>query len=347
MGVELERADMLLRVLGALLPSVTASGWERAFDDVRWSGLLQALGVRSIYRQRHHHQTELPALLDFQAVDTASPRSVVHCLRLVEAELHGLPRSGQVSSAVTVATSSAFALAHTAPAELPEAIEGTLEALASVSRALASCYFPELEAAAAARPEPEASAAQAVIDPFVYLEREHTEVQAVLHVLDELAARAERSQVVDKSEVQTIVAFLTDCGELGHHEKEEAILVPKLIEHGFDWYEGPVAAMRREHRHEHLFITVLAQLARQRSAWSAEDSRRFATDARAFGHFLRSHMDHERRDLFDQAARSLPAQVKANLARAFIDFDARQHKELAPARSRMAALLDKYRLNAA
>src|SRR6185436_5783291 len=115
----------------------------------------------------------------------------------------------------------------------------------------------------------------------------------------------------------------------GHHEKEEAILAPKLIEHGFDWYEGPVAAMRREHRHEHMFLSVLGQLARQRSVWSPEDGRRFATDARALGHFLRSHMDHERCELFDQAARSLPEQVKKTLARAFIDFDARQERDLA------------------
>ncbi|HEY0467661.1 MAG TPA: alpha-E domain-containing protein, partial [Polyangiaceae bacterium] len=90
-GVELERADMLLRVLAALLPTMTASGWERTFDDVRWSGLLQALGVRSMFRKRHHHQTDLSTLLDFVSIDASSPRSVVHCLRLIESELRNLP----------------------------------------------------------------------------------------------------------------------------------------------------------------------------------------------------------------------------------------------------------------
>jgi len=148
-GVELERADMLLRVLGALLPTATASGWQRPYDDVRWSGLLQALGVHSLYRQRHHHQTDLSALLSFLTVEAASPRSVVYCLRLVEADMCNLPRSGQVSAAVTVATSSAFALARAAASELPEAIDATLSALASVHQALANVYFPELEAATA------------------------------------------------------------------------------------------------------------------------------------------------------------------------------------------------------
>ncbi|HEX2672784.1 MAG TPA: alpha-E domain-containing protein [Polyangiaceae bacterium] len=342
-GVELERADMLLRVLKALLPSMTAKGWERAFDDVRWSGLLQALGVRSMFRQRHHHQTDLSILLDFVSVDASSPRSVVHCLRKVEGELRNLPRAGQASAAVTLATSSAFALAHAAHDDLPAAIESTLTALASVHSALVASYFPNLQAVSPVQAETESEAMQQGLDPFAHLLREHGEIESVLGVLDELASQAEGFQSVEKSELQCIVGYLAECGELGHHEKEEAILAPKLIEHGFDWYDGPVAAMRREHRHEHMFLSVLGQLGRQHSAWSAEDGRRFATDARALGHFLRSHMDHERRELFDLAARSLPDQVKQTLARAFVDFDARQEKDLAPARARMSALVRKYR----
>ena len=342
-GVELERADMLLRVLAALLPTVTASGWERAFDDVRWSGLLQALGVRSMFRRRNHHQTELSTLLDFISVDASSPRSVIHCLRSIERDLQSLPLAQQTSAAVTLATSSAFALAHSSREELPEAIETTLRALASVSSSLVGQYFPELRATV---PPPAADAdgdcASHPLDPFTYLEREHEEVEAVLGVLDELAAQSERSAQVSTSEIQCIVVYLTECGELSHHEKEEAILAPKLVEHGFDWYEGPLAAMRGEHRHEHTFLSVLGHLARQRSPWSLEDGRRFATDARALSLFLRSHMDHERRNLFEQAARALPEQVKTALTQAFDDFDSRQRQELSPTRDRMQALIRKY-----
>jgi len=341
-GVELERADMLLRVLAALLPATTVSGWERTFDDVRWSGLLQALGVRSMYRQRHHHQTDLATLLDFVSIDMSSPRSVTHCLRLIEGELRNLPRAGQASAAVTVATSSAFALAHAESGELPAAITGTLAALAAVHVALVTSYFPELSAGSLPEAEHDPAAAEPLLDPFEYLQREHAETETVLRVLDQLAQHSEQCRSVEKDEIHAIVSYLTECGELGHHEKEEAILAPKLIEHGFDWNDGPVAAMRREHRHEHMYLSVLGQLARQRSPWSREDSRRFATDARALSQFLRSHMDHERRDLFDQAARTLPEQTKKALARAFLDFDLRQKNDFAPARARIALLIGKY-----
>ena len=102
--------------------------------------------------------------------------------------------------------------------------------------------------------------------------------------------------------------------------------------------------MRREHRHEHFFLRVLHQLACQQRPWSAEDRRRFATDAREFTQFLRSHMDHERRDLFEQAARSLPAQTKRLLAQAFVDFDAKQQVAMAAAHGRVERLLLKYGL---
>jgi uncharacterized alpha-E superfamily protein len=257
-GIELERADMLLRVLGTLLPTTRANGWERTFDDVRWSGLLQALGVRSMFRQRHHHQTELSILLDFISVDPSSPRSVVHCLRLVEGELFSLPRAKQASLALTSATSSAFALAHAESDDLPAAIEATLCALAAVHRALVVSYFPELQAISPARVETESDAAQPLPEPADHSGREQEKLEAALDALDRLANGCEAAESVEHANVQCIVTYLTDGGNLGHHEK--------------------------------VYLSVLGELARRRSAWSTEDGSRFATDARVLGHLLRSRM---------------------------------------------------------
>ncbi|HEY5374122.1 MAG TPA: alpha-E domain-containing protein [Polyangiaceae bacterium] len=338
-GIRLERADMMLRILGALLPAVTMDGWERAFDDVRWGGLLRALGVHSMYRRRHHHQLELPTLLEFLMVDLASPRSVVHCLREVEEELAKLPRAARVRATVSVALSRAFALAHAAPDQLEQQREATLVAISAVHDALQSCYFPEH---APSLESESAQPAAEIADPFEYLTLEHHRVESVLRLLDELAAQTSRGQDVDKAEILAAISFFTEFGELGHHEKEESILTPVLVENGFDWSEGPVAAMRREHRHEHAFVRAILQLANQRPTWSSEDRRRFVTEAHEFAHFLRSHMDHERRDLFEQAARSLPEQTKRRLAHAFADFDAKQHSGITAASPKLDALLRKY-----
>jgi len=141
LGVELERADMSLRLLAALLPVLSMHGWERTFDDVRWAGLLAALGVQSMYRRSHHHQLELSALLDCLLLDMASPRSVAHCLRLIEDELGNLPRASLAPARVAIATSTACALSHATEQEIPQKIADLLDALAAVHVALETSYF--------------------------------------------------------------------------------------------------------------------------------------------------------------------------------------------------------------
>jgi uncharacterized alpha-E superfamily protein len=168
LGIELERADISLRILGALLPVLSVNGWERTFDDVRWAGLLSALGVLAMYRRKHHHQTELPILLDFLLVDRASPRSLAHCLRQIEDQLGSLPRAGRVRAAVSAATTRAFALSHATLAEVPRLIDEALAALASLHGALSSCYFPVV--APSASPLSERLAASAgSLDPVEYV----------------------------------------------------------------------------------------------------------------------------------------------------------------------------------
>jgi len=338
MGIQIERADMLLRVLAQLLPALAANGWERNFDDVRWSGLLDALGVRSMYRRRHHHQVDLATLLGFLLLDQTSPRSVAFCLRSVDDALKDLPRGAPARAAVARALGAVVTLSRLGPEQLGREIDTVLDALSELHRVVQDSYFPE---SAQAQPIP-VRTTKAPEGPFEHLEREHAELELVLQLLEELAARAQRFEPLAQADLGHIVSFLTAFGELGHHEKEEMILTPQLVLHGFDWYEGPVAVMRREHRHEHRFIRVLTELASQPFDWSAEDRRRFATDAEELARFLRSHMSHEQSAVFSPASDLLPPAVQAQLARAFAEFDALKAAELEVSRRGLAALRLKY-----
>jgi hemerythrin-like domain-containing protein len=123
--------------------------------------------------------------------------------------------------------------------------------------------------------------------------------------------------------------------------------LPVLVARGFDWYDSALSNMRREHRQEHYFIRVLSQLASRREPWSREDARSFSSVAGEYCHFLHSHMDHERRALFEQASRALPAQVEAQLCQAFEDLDARQGPQAIGSRSALVALVEKYGPHAA
>ena len=335
-GILLERADMSLRVLSELLPALAVSDFGRDFDDVRWSALLEALGIRSMYRRRHQHRIDLGSLLDFVLVDPSSSRSVSLGLRRLQIELDDLPRSEEVRAAIADAIDCATALSQSGPSEIPQGIQNVLVTLAAVHGALQSSYFPA-SSGEPSLPVPETDH----VDPFEHLRREHAQVEAVLQVLEVLSAQAERFEAVEQAEIKVVMTFLTEFGELGHHEKEE-MLTPKLVEHGFDWYEGPVALMRREHRHEHRFIRVLTELASQPLAWSADDRWRFVTDARELSRFLRAHMAHEQSEIFEPAAIALPVAVQARIGQAFANFDERQAASQQAVRERLTPLLVKY-----
>src|SRR6187402_1810819 len=183
-GCRVERADMLLRSLEVLLPVLKPDGWERAFDDVRWIGLLNALGVTSMYRRRHHVNADTSELLGLVLVAGDCPRSVAACLRAIEEKLRLLPHAGRVRAAVSLVEREGAALRSGAAkdAVMPD-VERALQALSTLHETLQASYFPVEQVAAlqagldkAERPEP--------TDPFDYLAREHQRAESVLRLLE-------------------------------------------------------------------------------------------------------------------------------------------------------------------
>lgn len=343
-GCLLERADMQLRTLAVLVPVLHPDGWERTFDDVRWVGLLNALGITSMYRSVHHLNAELSRLLSLVLIDVDCPRSLAFCLRGIERHLRALPRAGRVRTALARVERDGVVLSRASREHVTPDLERALNTLADLHAAVQACYFPADEAPAAAVPR-SAQRSPAVTDPFAYLGREHEATGSALQVLEELAARVAGGEAIDRHDLGSIVGFLSDFGELSHHEKEESILTPELVAGGFDWYDGPLAVMRREHRQEHHLVRLLSQLASQSGSWSSDAARSFVDVARELCHFLRGHMDHERRDLFEQAARVLSEEAKQRLLAAFRTFDARQPPQLAS--TALDELVHKYRPTAA
>ncbi|HTQ06950.1 MAG TPA: alpha-E domain-containing protein [Polyangiaceae bacterium] len=339
-GSCLERADMLLRTLGVLAPALVGGG-DRRFADVRAGGLLDCVGASSMFRRLHQTNRELETMLAFLLNEAAFPRSLKALLFAVERELERLPRSGAVQAALR----ACFAPAHAAELSAEPAalmLENVCAHLEELGDAVAATYFPvEHRRTVAERPAEVASLPPAQ-DPFEALGREHAAVEAVLRLVDEITARAECGQAVDRSAVRAVCDFFTDFGVLGHHEKEESILMPVLVNAGFDWQDGPLADIRRDHRQEHYFLRVLTHLAGQRTAWSSEDLRRFVEVAREFTQFLRAHMRLEQREVFEPAARKLSAQVKASLLEDLARFDAQTGAELRLALERVDGLLSKY-----
>ncbi|HSU39289.1 MAG TPA: alpha-E domain-containing protein [Polyangiaceae bacterium] len=338
-GCYVERADMLLRTLSVLVPRLTTDA-EQRFADVRWIGVLESIGAYAMYRRRHHTHIDVPTLLKFVLDEPSFPRSVQYLVHAIEQELDGLPRPGPARDAL-------------AACALPAALEPNVARFATLAATLMAAleqfgdvfgenYFPVEHATRAATSPASIPELPVARDPFEHLGREHAAIEAVLRLLDEMRARAACGQEVDRSAVRAIVDFFTDFGVLGHHEKEEQILIPALVREGFAWHDGPLASMRNDHRQEHYFLRVLTHLCGQEAAWSPEDHRRFLSVTQEFVPFLRAHMRLEQREVFEPGARLLGSEVKAALARDLCRFDAQTAGGVRAAALRLDSLLVKY-----
>ena len=93
MGRNMERADMVTRVLGVrasnLLPSL---GEElKPFDDIQWKSVLESLEAYQMYRRQVHVSVRGRAVLRFLLQDDLFPRTIHYCLGEIEQCLRGLP----------------------------------------------------------------------------------------------------------------------------------------------------------------------------------------------------------------------------------------------------------------
>jgi len=342
-GWLLERADMMLRV-STVLSEVFAPGPARAFDDVRWMGVLNAVGAYPMYRRRYHAHVNQKNALAFVLLDPAFPGSTVHCIQQIERELEILPGPERARAALLSSLPEPVEVASVdTAADFHALTDKLLDSLAEFYAAIAGTYFPggQLPVSELERSEHSPSSS---VDPFSRLEREHREMDSLLRVVDRLSIEAERGELVDREDLEGLLTIVRDWGQIGHHEKEEEVLTPLLVAHGFDWYDGPLARMRREHRQERYLVRSLGDLSSQRAQWSAEDRRQFAAVAREYAHFMRHHMRREESELFELARSTLPAEAMAALRTSFEHFDAELKRTASPARVRAEAgrLLHKY-----
>lgn len=157
--------------------------------------------------------------------------------------------------------------------------------------------------------------------PFQYLGKEHRELTQVLGVLDDMTRAVAAGQPIDRQALDVIVDYFREVGDMAHHDKEETILVPALVRHHMDWFEGPLAEMRRDHRQERYLMRHLRHAAKKAADWSDEDSRHFVSIARAYSEFLRAHMAKESDRWFPAAEQLLPESEQQAIVESFQRLD--------------------------
>ena len=141
------------------------------------------------------------------------------------------------------------------------------------------------------------------MDALQSLSREHRLILQTLDAFEAYLGYVEARLPVDRFDLQRFVAFFQDFAGLHHHDKEEALLFPALLEAGLDWNDDPLARLRREHDQEYCLMQSLEHSAMQGDAWSEDERRHFLNIAKAFVAFQRNHVRFENSEVYPRAER--------------------------------------------
>jgi hemerythrin-like domain-containing protein len=150
-------------------------------------------------------------------------------------------------------------------------------------------------------------------DPIEALMEEHRVIEQVLSAID---ATAERN--VPISFYEEVVDFVVNFADGCHHDKEEGLLFPAMVEQGMARDAGPIGVMLHEHDVGRRCV------ARIREAIELGDVPAAGAAAADYSALLRSHIAKEDGVLYRMARDLLSADQVASLAGRFEAVEASQ-----------------------
>jgi hemerythrin-like domain-containing protein len=152
---------------------------------------------------------------------------------------------------------------------------------------------------------------------------EHPIIMGVLDALSIFADTLETQGDENRNELMRMTTFFREYADLIHHEKEESILLPALVNAGVRWDVGVIASVREEHELERAMLQTLRHASLQSSAWSVIDRQRVVDVCRRFVDFMRQHVRLENESLRPLVDEKLDEVSRTELDAHLDRFDAR------------------------
>ncbi len=134
------------------------------------------------------------------------------------------------------------------------------------------------------------------------LRNEHDNILQSIALLLEFCHRHRNGEAVSKIGLSLLVDFFRVYADMGHHEKEEKVLFPQMIAHGFPSNNSPISVMLHEHTTGRNLLQKMT-LNLLDYDHSAEAKNDFFLNAMEFGLFLQQHIHKENMILFAMADR--------------------------------------------
>jgi hemerythrin-like domain-containing protein len=112
------------------------------------------------------------------------------------------------------------------------------------------------------------------------LQRDHRVLSGLSEALDAYVEALETGQQLWRGDLSDIMFGFRVMADYRHFEKEEEVLVPMLVRHGFDYNLEILDGARREHDGLRYLIRVLEEAAQREPSWNLFDRQRIASAAR-------------------------------------------------------------------
>jgi len=162
------------------------------------------------------------------------------------------------------------------------------------------------------------------MEPIRILREEHDNILRGLEVLEACSQKLQDRQPVPPETLEGLIEFFRLYADKTHHGKEEELLFPAMIEHGFSREVGPIHCMLADHQHNRALTREMIDAVMQYRTGHVDAGLRFAAAADEYVSALRDHIQKENLVLFVMAENALPAKDEPELLARFQDVDRNQ-----------------------
>ena len=149
------------------------------------------------------------------------------------------------------------------------------------------------------------------------LMQEHRVIERVLTALERAATRLSKGQDVYLRFFAGTTVFIKNFADGCHHQKEEGILFPAMIENGLSRETGPVAVMLAEHEEGRRLTQKMRQSLEKLQGCDDAARNELVQNALGYIKLLRQHIYKEDNILFPMADKVIPTEQQQQITEAF------------------------------
>jgi hemerythrin-like domain-containing protein len=163
----------------------------------------------------------------------------------------------------------------------------------------------------------ESSKGDSAVKATQVLMDEHRVIERVLTALERASTRLNNGQDVYLRFFAGTIVFIKNFADGCHHQKEEGILFPAMIENGLSREAGPVAVMLAEHEEGRRLTQKIRQSLERYQGGDDSARKELANNSLAYTKLLRQHIHKEDNILFPMADKLIPSEQQQQISEAF------------------------------